>query len=162
MMMQTSDLVGELKNYQIYLIPDKPYKKLIAVMIPTFMKVSVIGTLSFIVVGMYYHETFLTIFMYLINMFGYIFIFMSASVLTIRLLKSRTTQVFENMMRMLIMIVSALPSVILTVIFMMTNALTPTVLTMLSMASLAMNFILALIILWACQGMMNGRELKSE
>src|SRR5699024_12255236 len=38
MMMQTSDLVGELKNYQIYLIPDKPYKKLIAVMIPTFMK----------------------------------------------------------------------------------------------------------------------------
>lgn len=162
MMMQTSDLVGELKNYQIYLIPDKPYKKLIAVMIPTFMKVSIIGTLSFIVVGMYYHETFLTIFMYLINMFGYIFIFMSASVLTIRLLKSRTTQVFENMMRMLIMIVSALPSVILTVIFMMTNALTPTVLTMLSMASLAMNFILALIILWACQGMMNGRELKSE
>ena len=87
---------------------------------------------------------------------------MSASVLTIRLLKSRTTQVFENMMRMLIMIVSALPSVILTVIFMMTNALTPTVLTMLSMASLAMNFILALIILWTCQGMMNGRELKSE
>ena len=162
MMMQTSDLVGELKNYQIYLIPDKPYKKLIAVMIPTFMKVSIIGTLSFIVVGMYYHETFLTIFMYLINMFGYIFIFMSASVLTIRLLKSRTTQVFENMMRMLIMIVSALPSVILTVIFMMTNALTPTVLTMLSMASLATNFILALIILWACQGMMNGRELKSE
>lgn len=162
MMMQTSDLVGELKNYQIYLIPDKPYKKLIAVMIPTFMKVSIIGTLSFIVVGMYYHETFLTIFMYLINMFGYIFIFMSASVLTIRLLKSRTTQVFENMMRMLIMIVSALPSVILTVIFMMTNALTPTVLTMLSMASLAMNFILALIILWTCQGMMNGRELKSE
>src|SRR5699024_11342459 len=77
MMMQTSDLVGKLKNYQIYLIPDKPYKKLIAVMIPTFMKVSIIGTLSFIVVGMYYHETFLTIFMYLINMFGYIFIFMS-------------------------------------------------------------------------------------
>ena len=162
MMMQTSDLTAELKNYQIYLIPDQPYKKLIAVMIPTFMKVSVIGVLSFIIVGVYYHESILNILMYLLNMFGYIFVFMSASVLTIRILKSRSTRVFENMMRMLIMLVSALPSVLLTVILVMTNTLTPTTLTIISIASLAMNFILSFIILWACQGMMNGRELKSD
>lgn len=162
MMMQTSDLTAELKNYQIYLIPDQPYKKLIAVMIPTFMKVSVIGVLSFVIVGIYYHESILNILMYLLNMFGYIFVFMSASVLTIRILKSRSTRVFENMMRMLIMLVSALPSVLLTVILVMTNSLTPTTLTIISIASLAMNFILSFIILWACQGMMNGRELKSD
>lgn len=162
MMMGTSDLVGELKNYQIYLIPDKPYKKLIAVMIPTFMKTAIIGTLSFVVVGLYYQESVLTILMYLINMLGYIFIFMSANVLTIRILKSRTTQIFENLMRMLIMIASALPSVILTVVFIMMNTLTPTTLTIISMSSLVTNFILAIIILWSCQGMMNGRELKSD
>ena len=44
----------------------------------------------------------------------------------------------------------------------MTNSLTPTTLTIISIASLAMNFILSFIILWACQGMMNGRELKSD
>lgn len=162
MMMQTSDLTSELKNYQIYLIPDHPFKKLIAVMIPTFMKVSIIGVLSFLIVGIYYHESILNIFMYILNMFGYIFVFMSASVLTIRILKSRSTRIFENMMRMLMMLVSALPSVILTVILVITNTLTPTTLTIISIASLAMNFILSFIILWACQGMMNGRELKSD
>ncbi|MFQ7798355.1 MAG: putative ABC exporter domain-containing protein [Coprobacillus cateniformis] len=52
--LQQSELYNELQNYHIYLIPDKPFKKLIAVMIPTFIKVSLMTIISIIIVGIYY------------------------------------------------------------------------------------------------------------
>lgn len=160
--LQNSDLMNELKNYQIYLIPDRPSRKLVAVMLPTFMKVTVIGAVSFLVMGLYEQIDYLTILMSIINMIGYILIFMSAGVLTIRFLKSRTTPLFENIMRMFLMIIAALPSGILTVVVFMNQTYTPLVLTSISLLSLVMNFLISFLILWACQDMLNGRELKSE
>lgn len=160
--LQNSELANELKNYQIYLIPDKPLKKLIAVIFPTFVKVTAVSVLSFVIIGLYYQIDILTLLMYIINLLGYICVFMSASVLTLRILKSRSSRLFENMMRMLIMIVCALPSAILTAYFIITGYLNPTVLMMLSYSSLVLNFVISGIILWSCQNMMNGRELKSE
>lgn len=160
--LQNSELANELKNYQIYLIPDKPLKKLIAVILPTFIKVSSVSILSFIIIGVYYQTDILTILMYIINLLGYICVFMSASILTLRILKSRSSRLFENMMRMLIMIISALPSIILTTYFIITGGMTPTVLMIISYSSLVLNFIISIIILISCQNMMNGRELKSE
>lgn len=160
--LQNSELANELKNYQIYLIPDKPLKKLIAVILPTFMKVAAISVLSFTIIGIYYRTDILTILMYIINLLGYICVFISASVLTLRILKSRSSRLFENMMRMLIMIICALPSVVLTAYFVLSGHLNPTVLMIISYSSLVLNFVISAVILLTCQNMMNGRELKSE
>lgn len=160
--LQNSELANELKNYQIYLIPDKPLKKLIAVILPTFMKVAAISVLSFTIIGIYYRTDILTILMYIINLLGYICVFISASVLTLRILKSRSLRLFENMMRMLIMIICALPSVVLTAYFVLSGHLNPTVLMIISYSSLVLNFVISAVILLTCQNMMNGRELKSE
>ena len=160
--LQNSELATELKNYQIYLIPDKPIKKLIAVMLPTFIKVILIMTISLIIVGIYYQTDFITLIMYLINMIGYICVFMSGSVLTVRILKSRSSRIFENLMRMFIMVVCSLPSVFLTAFVLITGHLNTATLTLISYSSLFMNFVIAVGIIILCQDMMNGRELKSE
>lgn len=160
--MQNSELMTELKNYQIYLIPDKPLKKLLAVMLPTFIKMTLVMTISFIIVGIYYQTDIIILIMYLINMLGYICVFMSSSVLSIRILKSRSSRIFENMMRMLIMIVCSLPSIIFSVFVVMSGHMNTVTLSLISYSSLVMNFIISAIIVWACQSMMNGRELKSE
>ena len=160
--LQNSELATELKNYQVYLIPDKPLKKLIAVILPTFLKVCAVSIISFIIIGIYYQTDILTLIMYIINLIGYICVFMSASILTLRILKSRSSQLFENMMRMFIMIVCALPSIILTVYFILNGNYDMTILSIISYSSLVLNFIISGIILFTCQDMMNGRELKSE
>lgn len=54
--LQNGELKKEMNNYQIYLIPDHPLKKLIAVMIPTFMKVTITTVIGFIIIGIYYHS----------------------------------------------------------------------------------------------------------
>ncbi|WP_028044365.1 putative ABC exporter domain-containing protein [Candidatus Stoquefichus massiliensis] len=160
--LQNSELATELKNYQIYLIPDKPLKKLIAVILPTFIKVCAVSILSFIVIGIYYQTDIMTLLMYIVNLLGYICVFISASVLTLRILKSRSSRLFENMMRMLIMIVCALPSVILTTYFILAGSMNTTMFMIVSYSSLVLNFIVSGVILLSCQNMMNGRELKSE
>lgn len=160
--LQQSDLYNELQNYHIYLIPDKPFKKLIAVMIPTFIKVSLITVISLVIVGFFYQAGFSMIMMYIINMLGYICVFMTSSVLSIRFLKSRSSKIFENIMRMLLMIVCSIPAIAMTVYIVMTGHINTTTLMIMSYSSLIMNFVISAIIMYFCQDMMNGRELKSE
>lgn len=160
--MQNSDFSKELKNYQIYLIPDSPLKKLIAVMIPTFIKMTSITLLGFIIVGVYYHLDILTILSYILNVVGYMCIFMSASVLSLRLLKSRSSKIFENLIAMLVMILAALPSVIVTVVIVMSFHAYQDVVMISGIISIVMNIVISGIIILLCQDMMNGRELKSE
>ena len=102
------------------------------------------------------------IMMYIINMLGYICVFMSSSVLSIRFLKSRSSKIFENIMRMLLMIVCSIPSIAMTVYIVMTGNVNTTTLMIMSYSSLIMNFVISVIIIYFCQDMMNGRELKSE
>lgn len=159
--LQNSDLSKELKNYQIYLIPDKPFSKLLAVIIPTFMKVFIVAAISFIVMGLYYQESLLMILIYILNIIGYTSIFISGSVLSVRLLKSRTSPLFENFMRMLVMILGAIPSAIIMAIILI-NSDGTTAMMFASYVSLFVNFAISFLILYSCRNMMNGRELKSE
>ena len=85
--LQNGELKKEMNNYQIYLIPDHPLKKLIAVMIPTFMKVTITTVIGFIIIGIYYHSNVFMIINYILNVVGYICILMSGSVLSLRLFK---------------------------------------------------------------------------
>ncbi len=160
--LQNGELAKELKNYQIYLIPDHPLKKLIAVMLPAFIKITITTAIGFIIVGIYYHSDIMTIVSYVLNVIGYICIFMSGTVLSLRLLKSRSSKVFENIMAMFIMILSALPSVIVTVLFIVFLGSYQYILLIMSITSVVMNIVIGGIIILACQDMMNGRELKSE
>lgn len=159
--LQNSDLNKELKNYQIYLIPDKPFNKLIAVIIPTFTKIILVTTISFIGVGIYYHQDIMTILMYLLNSLSYTTIFISGSVLAIRILRSRSTLMFENLMRMFVMVVAAVPSaLIMAMIIFNGGGLDGIVLG--SYIGLIINIIISVVILYICRNMMNGRELNSD
>lgn len=158
--LQTSDLSKELKNYQIYLIPDKPFNKLIAVIIPTFIKILIVTSLSFIIMGIYYHQSITTILMYLLNILSYSAVFISGSVLSIRILKSRSTVMFENLMRMFVMVLSAIPSAIIMAIIIVNSGQNAFMIG--SCTALIINFIISMTILYICRNMMNGRELKSD
>lgn len=159
--LQNSDLSKELKNYQIYLIPDKPFSKLIAVIIPTFIKIFVVAAVSFIAMGLYYHQSLMMIIVYLLNVIGYTSIFISGSVLSVRLLKSRTSPMMENFMRMIVMLIGAIPSAVITTAILLNSGTTVAMMAA-SYVALFVNFAISFLILYGCRNMMNGRELKSE
>lgn len=160
--LQQSDLVQDLKNYQIYLIPDKPLRKLLAVIIPQIVKSMIICTISIVIMALFYHESIQSTIYYLLTMFGYIMVFVSSTVLSLRFLKSRSNQVFENIMRMFVMMTCSLPGVILTIVFMtgVIQVNQPFMIT--AYASLICNIVISILIIFSCQSMMNGRELNDD
>lgn len=161
--LQTCDLMQELKNYQIYLIPAKPLQKLWYAMLPTLLKLSILIIVSVVGSGVFFRMPFAEILQYCIMLLGYTMVFLSATVLSIRLLKSRSNMFVENLLRMLIILVCSLPSVALILIIVVQQGIYDLqVITLISNLSLLMNFIVSFLIIFFCKGMMNGRELDSD
>lgn len=160
--LQTSDLVNELKNYQIYLIPAKPFAKLWYAILPTLIKIVLLMSTAVVIGGVFYRMPVMQIIQYWIMLIGYAFVFVSGTVLSIRILKSRTNMMLENMMRMLIVFVCSLPGIIMTVYMITSGNFNETSLMLSSNLSLITNIVLSLLILFGCKNMMNGRELNSD
>ena len=160
--MQNSDLVNELKNHQIYLIPAKPFAKLWYALLPTLIKVVLLMSAAIIFGGLLYRMSILTIAQYWFTLIGYASIFISATVLSIRILKSRTNQMMEGMLRMLLTLVCALPGICLSVYMLISGDFDDTKIWLASHLSLILNLILSLVILFLCKNMMNGREFNSD
>ncbi|MCI9292346.1 MAG: hypothetical protein HFF02_03465 [Erysipelotrichaceae bacterium] len=160
--MNTSDLVTELKNYQIYLIPAKPFAKLWYAILPTLYKVLILVSVSMLVGGVLFQVEAMDIFQYWLMLIGYVSIFISATVLSIRILKSRTNAVMEQMMRMLLIILCSLPGILLTVYMLINQVYDETLLFVAGNLSLILNLVLSACILCACKNMLNGRELNDD
>lgn len=159
---QNSDFMKDMNNYQIYLIPDHPLKKLLCVLLPTFLKMLLPMSAAILVAALLYQTDIASVLQYFIMLLGYATLFMSASVLSVRILKSRNNAIMENMLRMLIMVAAAAPGIGLTIFFLSRGEFTLELLQQLTMISLAMNFVISVIIVLVCAPMMNGREIKSE
>ena len=159
---QNSDFMKDMNNYQIYLIPDHPLKKLLCVLLPTFLKMLLPMSAAILVAALLYQTDIASVLQYFIMLLGYATLFLSASVLSVRILKSRNNAIMENMLRMLIMVAAAAPGIGLTIFFLSRGEFTLELLQQLTMISLAMNFVISVIIVLVCAPMMNGREIKSE
>ena len=159
---QNSDFMKDMNNYQIYLIPDHPLKKLLCVLLPTFLKMLLPMSAAILVAALLYQIDIASVLQYFIMLLGYATLFLSASVLSVRILKSRNNAIMENMLRMLIMVAAAAPGIGLTIFFLSRGEFTLELLQQLTMISLAMNFVISVIIVLVCAPMMNGREIKSE
>lgn len=161
--LQQSTLQEELKNYLIYLIPDDPLKKLIAVILPTLVKVCIVSTVAMIAAAIFYGIGIIEAIQYLITIYGYIMVFVSASVLATKILRSRNSAMMENMLRMLVIIVCSLPGAVLMMVLMMNPQwFSVSMMNIVSYSSLAMNIIISVIIILSCKNMLKGRELNSD
>ena len=159
---QNSDFMRDMNNYQIYLIPDHPLKKLLCVLLPTFLKMLLPMSGAIVVAALIYQSDIASVIQYFIMLLGYATLFLSASVLSVRILKSRNNPLMENMLRMLIMVIAAAPGIGLTIYFLSKGDFTLDILQQMTLLSLAMNFVISVVIILICAPMMNGREIKSE
>lgn len=162
-LMKQSDLSQELKNYQIYLIPENPLKKLLALIIPTFIKVMVLVSVASLVGMVIFATPVKEMFQYLLIIYGYVFVLIAGSILSIRILKSRNNAMMENMLTMGIMILCAVPGIMLTM-YLIANPekFTMTLMNVIAYSSIVLNFVVSALIIYSCKNMLNGRELKED
>lgn len=159
---QNAEFMKEMENYQIYLIPASPLKKLWYLLLPYFIKYIVLAALPILLGAVLMHANFLEALQYYIMLAGYACLFISGSVLATRILKSRNNAILENMLRMIVIVMAALPSIIVIMIISNIGLLNIQSIILMSVLSLLMNFIVSGLIIYSCKGMMNGREIKSE
>lgn len=158
-LLNDSDMMRDLKNYQIYLIPDSPFKKLVCVVLPTFLKVSVVAGAAVVFAGVFTKMPAGEILNWLVMILGYVMILISGTVLSVRLLGSRTNAYAENLLRMVIVAAAAVPSVLAGILLFFLCRNLALVMALISAATLIMNLAVTVLILICCQGMMNGKEL---
>lgn len=72
---------------------------------------------AILVAALLYQTDIASVLQYFIMLLGYATLFLSASVLSVRILKSRNNAIMENMLRMLIMVAAAAPGIGLTIFF---------------------------------------------
>lgn len=160
---QNSDMNQELENYTIYLIPENPFKKLIAILLPTLIRTFGLITVAMVAAGFLFGTGLKTTLLYLIILYGYSSVFISSSVLCLKLLKSRSNKILENLVRMLVMIVCSIPGIVLTIYLIFhPQYFSLAMLDIISYSSLVLNFVVSFLILFSCRNMLNGRELNSD
>lgn len=158
-LMNDAEILGDLKNYQIYLIPEKPLKKLFYAVIPAYLKIGIILGTAIIFSGVLNRMPVLDIVQYALMLLGYAMIFLAGTVLSVRLLKSRTNVMMENLLRMLIILVCAIPSSVLGVLCYFIFRDLNMIVMVTSIFILVLNFGVSILIMVACQGMMNGKQM---
>lgn len=158
-LMNDAELLGDLKNYQIYLIPEKPLKKLVYAVIPAYLKIGIILGTAIVFAGVLNRMPVLDIVQYVLMLLGYAMIFLAGTVLSVRLLKSRTNVMMENLLRMLIILVCAIPSGALGVLCYFIFRDLNMIVMVVSIITLVLNFAVSGLIIITCQGMMNGKQM---
>lgn len=160
---QNSDFMKEMNNYQIYLIPDRPIKKLWYLVFPSYLKQIAIFTVPIIIAMFLFQASIMEGIQFYILICGFTALFLSASVLSMRILRSRNNPIMESMLRMLIIGASCIPSIIFVVAYVkITGTLSLTTFSIMAWILLVFNFVITALILYGCRNMMNGREIVSD
>ena len=158
-LLNDTEFLGDLKNYQIYLIPENPLKKLIYVVLPAYFRVSILIGTAILIAGIFNRMPVLTILQYFFMLLGYAMIFISGTVWATKVMKTKASVALENLLRMLIILLAGIPATGagFLVWFLLKDLYVFQV--VVTAVTIVMNFLVSAIILIACQGMMNGREI---
>ncbi len=107
---------SEFNRPYVYLIPESSFKKVVFIVIPSFVKTFLSGLVVVTAAAAVYKIEILPAINYLLMMGTYTLLFITAGVFTYRILGRLTNAIVLIFLRMLIMILSAIPGGILAVI----------------------------------------------
>ena len=159
----SDNIMQELKQPYIYLIPDTPLKKLIHLLLPMTMKVAIQVSASLIMGAIAFQASIWELLAALIQVYGYALVMIAGSVWSIRLLKSRSNAVAEQFIKMGIIILAMLPSIGLTVF--LANYFSDSYMQYLNLItafSLSMNLIVGAILTLLAKSLLNGSNVMAE
>ena len=116
MVTMSSNYNDELKHHYIYLLPDKPVKKLVALLEPTFLKLMIV-IIVMLGMALFMHPSVFEFVSAFFEMTGYGVLFVSANIWSLKILKSSSNQTMNQFVKMLIIVLAAVPSILIGIFF---------------------------------------------
>ena len=155
-----NSLVEELQHHYVYLIPGNALRKLLYSLLVPVLKSALTLVTSLVVGGLLLGADLQGILTALMICLSMLLVIMAGNVLSLRLMKSRTNKMVEQMLRMLLAAAAMLPGAVL--FFVIQIALGGFVQTLAGPIFSAVNLLFASIILLACSPMMQGNEPNAD
>ncbi|MEG0823417.1 MAG: putative ABC exporter domain-containing protein, partial [Erysipelotrichaceae bacterium] len=155
----------DLKNFQVYLIPEKGYKKLFAMILPMLIKFSLLIFIAMVFSGLIYGETVFSIMSSFLALVGVSCSLIAGTIISLRVLKANANAMIISMFRLVvgigILVLSIIISAIVFKVIGVQKSIEEIVVIVELMVSLSC--ILSLVIsIFACSSMMNGREIETK
>lgn len=158
-------MIQDLKIHYIYLIPDKPFKKIMHLILPMIIKMS-LSVIFGLTIGFIYFRVSLTEYLVsIINILSYGMMFTAGSIWSIRLLKSGNNAFAEQMIKMGVMLAACIPAVALTIAVLFItdgNIAYDTLMTLISAVSLIANALVGFVFVFLAKDMMNGANIMAD
>lgn len=156
----TDHVIKDLKIFYVYLIPEKPMKKMLALLVPSLFKLVLVTLVSILPCLFLFNVDLITLFNALIINISYGVLFLSACLVSLRILKSRTTVMLEQFIKMGISLVFAIPSILVMVLMMVSGN---SLLAQLSVVGgFFVNILCAYILIWISSGLFKGTNIMAD
>ncbi len=170
-LVSSDGLMKELKSPYIYLIPEKPGKKLFYSMLPLILRTLILVTIALIPAVFLFGATIIEGITTILSTYSYVVLFTAAVIWSIKVLKSATNAVATALLRMLIILVSIIPSLLLSFIpfFIMDHsiifngaALSNSYLIYISFATILSNVLIGVLFIYMSKSLLSGNNMMSD
>ncbi|MBR3840060.1 MAG: putative ABC exporter domain-containing protein [Erysipelotrichales bacterium] len=161
----TDFIVQELKHHYIYLIPDKPFKKIMYLIQPMMIKMVIMVLFGLTAGLIVFRPSIIEYLASIANILSYGIMFIAGSIWSIRLLKSGNNAFAEQMIKMLVMLAACIPAVVASVAVILLvdpNMSYDTLMSIVSVVSVICNGLVGLLFIIFAKGMLNGANVMAD
>ena len=157
-------MMTDLKKHYIYLIPDSPLKKIMALIRPIILKMIIVVIFGLTAGFILFRPSITEYLLSIVEVLGYGTLFIAASVWTIRILKSGTNPVAEQFIKLFIVLLAAIPAVAITlvIIFVAYHGDVNAAQSVATVVSVATNLIMGFIFIFFAKNMLKGSNVMSD
>ena len=156
---KTDRIAQDLRVFYLYLIPDRPMKKLAALMVPSMLHIVAVVFASLVLCPFVLGSSWAELVPAALMMTGFGWLFLSASLVCLRLMKSRSTPLMEQMIKMVFCLILAIPYGITVVTLVMIPGVPAF---MIQLAGLIVNGVIGLACLALATPLLSGNNLMAD
>lgn len=154
-------MVYELKRPYIFLIPEDNFKKLLMVTLPLLQRTLFIMIMGGIAMVLLFNQTIVQALIITLSLLGIGLILIAGSVWTLYLIKSKQNPLVEQLLRMVVILMSSIPAIVIITIMTIVAVPfdSPYWQPMYSITLVLSNFFVGGFIIYSCRNMLQGHDL---
>ncbi|HEY8445314.1 MAG TPA: putative ABC exporter domain-containing protein [Bacilli bacterium] len=149
--------IRELNYHYLYLIPVRPFTKLIMILLENFQKIAIFTFIQYLIVFLITQAPVYEILSCAIGYFSFNILFTAVTILTERVLGQINSKTFVGIIYLILILIIAAPGIILGVIAL---SIYDNVLVIINISAI-WNFIISLIVMFCCRNLLGGAEIKN-
>ncbi len=154
----TDQISRDLRVFYLYLIPERRLKKMLALTVPSMLHMSAVVVASLILCPLIFGVGWGEVAGSALLLFGYSWLFLCASLFCLRILKSRSTMLMEQLIKITVAVIAAIPSGVLMIFLMLAGCGA----FWLNLAALSVNLLAGLVLLLAACPLLSGNNLMAD